>query len=64
MSARPFLDTNVLVYALAHDDHKTPSAEVLLSAGGVISVQVVVSTRLPSRKRRRWGKVAAMADSQ
>lgn len=32
MSARPFLDTNVLVYALAHDDHKTPSAEALLSA--------------------------------
>jgi predicted nucleic acid-binding protein len=64
MSARPFLDTNVLVYALVHDAPKTPSAEALLSAGGVISVHVVVSTRLPSLKRRRWRKVAAMADSQ
>jgi len=53
----------VLVYALAHDDHKTPSAEALLSAGGVISVQVVVPTRLPSLKRRRRRKVPAMADS-
>ena len=54
----------MLVYALPHDDHKMPSAEALLSAGGVISEQVVVSTRLPSLKRRRWEKVAEMADSQ
>jgi hypothetical protein len=64
MSVRPFLDTKRARLRLAHDDHKTASAEALLSAGGVISVQVVVSTRLPSLKRRRWGKVAAMADSQ
>ena len=41
MSDRPFLDTNVLVYAIGQHDHRTPIAEALLAAGGVVSVQVL-----------------------
>jgi predicted nucleic acid-binding protein len=38
---RAFLDTNVLVYAIGQRDDRTPTAEALLAAGGVISVQVL-----------------------
>ena len=41
MSDRAFLDTNVLVYAIGQRDDRTPTAEALLAAGGVISVQVL-----------------------
>jgi predicted nucleic acid-binding protein len=41
MSDRPFLDTNVLVYALGEDRNRSPRAEALLAAGGVVSVQVL-----------------------
>jgi predicted nucleic acid-binding protein len=40
-AAAPFLDTNVLVYALAWDDPRAKTARSLLLAGGVISAQVV-----------------------
>jgi len=40
MSARPFFDTNILLYLLA-SDAKADRAEELLEAGGVISVQVL-----------------------
>ncbi len=41
MNGKPFLDTNVLVYALGQDDRRTPVAEALLADGGTISVQVL-----------------------
>lgn len=41
MSARAFLDTNILVYALAENDHRSAAAERLLRAGGRVSVQVL-----------------------
>ena len=41
MSARVFLDTNVLIYALAQDDPRSATAEHLLQAGGRVSVQVL-----------------------
>lgn len=37
----PFLDTNILLYALSADDKKAELSESLLSAGGTISVQVL-----------------------
>jgi len=40
-ASSPFLDTNVLVYALAWDDPRAATARSLLLAGGVISVQVI-----------------------
>ena len=41
MSARAFLDANVLIYALAQDDPRSIAAEQLLQAGGRVSVQVL-----------------------
>jgi predicted nucleic acid-binding protein len=38
---RAFFDTSVLIYALAQGDPRSAKAEVLLSAGGVLSVQVL-----------------------
>ena len=36
-----FFDTNILLYLLSDDTTKADQAEALLSAGGVISVQVL-----------------------
>ncbi|HWK45967.1 MAG TPA: PIN domain-containing protein [Stellaceae bacterium] len=41
MSDKAFFDTNVVLYAFAQDDPRMGSAELLLAAGGVISVQVL-----------------------
>ena len=41
---KPFLDTNILVYAALSDDPRRPTAERLLAAGGTISVQVIVAS--------------------
>jgi len=38
---KAFLDTNLLIYAFAKDDRRTETAEAVLAAGGVISVQVL-----------------------
>jgi predicted nucleic acid-binding protein len=39
MSAKYFLDTNVLIYAVAKNEPRASKAEALLAGGGVISVQ-------------------------
>lgn len=41
MSGKAFLDTNVLIYAIAENDPRNERALELLAAGGVISVQVL-----------------------
>jgi len=41
MSAKPFLDTNVILYLLSGDTTKANRAEALLAQGGTISVQVL-----------------------
>ena len=41
MAVKPFLDTNILVYAFAAGDWRQPLAEQALSEGGIISVQVL-----------------------
>lgn len=41
MAAKPFLDTNNLIYAFAAGDRRQPVAEEALSKGGVVSVQVL-----------------------
>ncbi len=51
MSDRPFFDTNVLVYVLGHADARTQTAEALLAAGGVISVQVLNELANVARKK-------------
>jgi len=39
MTAKPFFDTNVLIYALAQNDARAGKAEELLADGGIVSVQ-------------------------
>ena len=56
---RTFFDTNVLLYLLSADTDKADRAEALLSAGGVVSVQVLnefvaVATR---KFHAPWGVV-------
>ncbi len=41
MSAKRFLDTNVLIYAFSEDKAKADAADAILAAGGSISVQVL-----------------------
>jgi predicted nucleic acid-binding protein len=41
MNDKPFLDTNVILYAFRRDDARGQVAETLLAAGGSLSVQVL-----------------------
>ena len=41
MPAKAFFDTNVLIYAVGHDDPRSAQAEELLASGGVVSVQIL-----------------------
>jgi predicted nucleic acid-binding protein len=51
---KPFLDTNVLVYAVLSDDPRCPTAERLLAAGGTISVQVLNEFASVARGKLKW----------
>jgi predicted nucleic acid-binding protein len=65
MSDRAFLDTNVLVYALGQRDDRTPIAEGLLAAGGVISVQVLNELASVAHRKLKmsWSDVTAALDA-
>ena len=41
MSDKPFLDTNVVLYAFRQGDARSQRAEILLAVGGTLSVQVL-----------------------
>ena len=61
---RPFLDTNVLVYAVSNDCRQRRAQE-LLAAGGTISVQVLneFTNVLLNKLRRGWPDIeAALGD--
>jgi predicted nucleic acid-binding protein len=51
MSDKAFFDTNILVYVVGQKDKRTDTAEALLAAGGVISVQVLNELASVSRKK-------------
>ena len=59
MSDRPFFDTNVLVYVVGQHDERTPLAEVLLAAGGVVSVQVLNELAAVAHRKLRmsWEEI-------
>ncbi len=59
MNAKPFLDTNVIVYAFCSDDPRAVKAEDLLERGGVISVQVLNEfvNVLRRKQGRGWDEV-------
>jgi predicted nucleic acid-binding protein len=53
MRAEAFLDTNVLIYAVAKNDPRTSKAEALLASGAVVSVQSL--NEFVSVARRKLG---------
>ena len=53
--ARPFFDTNVVLYRLSSDRAKADRAEALLAEGGVISVQVLNEFVPVARRKSRMG---------
>lgn len=59
MSAKPFLDTNVLIYAFASNDPRSERAETLLAGGGTINVQVLNEFVNVSRRKalRDWDEI-------
>lgn len=59
MSDKAFFDTDVLVYVLGQKDERTETAEALLAAGGVISVQVLneLASVLRKKLRMSWEEV-------
>jgi predicted nucleic acid-binding protein len=54
MSDDVFLDTNILVYATAKGDPRAATAIRLLSAGGVVSVQVLNEFTSVARHKLKW----------
>lgn len=54
MSAKPFLDSNILIYAFASNDPRSDRAEALLADGGTVSVQVLNEFVNVSRRKWRW----------
>jgi len=59
--ADSFFDTNVLLYLLSKDAAKADRAEMLLAAGGVVSVQVLNEFVNVTRRKLHWewGQIAA-----
>ena len=59
MNDKPFLDTNVLVYAFRTDDPRSRVSETLLAAGGSISVQVLNEFVAVARRKlhRSWEEI-------
>jgi predicted nucleic acid-binding protein len=60
---KPFLDTNILVYAVSND-RRQRRAQELLAAGGTISVQVLneFANVLLNKLRRKWPDIEAALD--
>jgi predicted nucleic acid-binding protein len=54
MKAEPFLDTNVLVYAVTSDDPRAEIAAALMAKGGRISVQVLNEFANIARRTLDW----------
>jgi predicted nucleic acid-binding protein len=64
MNAKPFFDTNVILYALRQDDSRGPVAETLLAAGGILSVQVLNEFVAVARRKldKRWDEIHRALD--
>lgn len=65
MPDKAFFDTNVLIYAIAQNDRRTPRAEQLLMRGGVVSVQVLNEFVSIARRKLKmqWREVKEALDS-
>jgi predicted nucleic acid-binding protein len=51
---KPFLDTNILVYASLSDDPRRFAAEQVLVDGGVVSAQVLNEFANVARSKLKW----------
>lgn len=61
MNAKPFLDTNVVLYAFRQGDSRSQKAEALLAEGGAISVQVLNEFVAVARRKlnKSWEEVSS-----
>ena len=59
---KPFIDSNVVLYLLSPDAAKADAAEVLIEAGGYISVQVLneVTSVCLRKLKMPWSEVDAV----
>lgn len=57
--SQPFIDSNIVLYLLSGDAIKADRAEVLLEAGGVISVQVLneVASVCQRKLKMSWEEI-------
>lgn len=57
-----FLDSNILIYAIADDPRRTDPALALVEAGGTISAQVRTEVSHVLRRKRGldWGEIGAV----
>ena len=64
MNDKPFLDTNVVLYAFRQDDARGPAAEAVLAGGGILSVQVLNEFVAVARRKlnRTWKEVRRALD--
>lgn len=65
MHARPFLDTNILVYSVAENEPRSEVAEALLAAGGMVSVQVLNEFVVTARRKlaMSWDEISEAASA-
>lgn len=65
MPGKVFLDTNVLIYAVAENDPRGLRAEALLASGGVVGVQVLNEFVSVARRKMRmpWKDVNEALDA-
>ena len=61
MTGKPFLDTNVIVYAFSRDEDRAEAARSIVGRGGVVSVQVLNEFVDVARRKLRfeWASVRA-----
>ncbi len=64
MSARPFLDTNILIYAIQADDPPAARATELLAEGGTISIQALnqFASTAHRKLKRLWPEIRTALD--
>ena len=65
MPGKPFLDTNVLIYAVAENDPRNTRAEELLASGGMLSVQILNEFVAVARRKilMSWSEVLEALDA-
>ena len=61
---KDFLDTNVLIYAVAKNDPHASKAEALLASGGIVSVQSLNEFAAVARRKLKmsWKEITEFLD--